>query len=80
MKDLSNNIQVITITHLPQIVSFADEHLKIIKEQTENGTNTIIKVLNYEERIYEIANIISGNNINSEALDYAKELLRENSK
>ncbi len=75
LKSLSDNRQIISISHLAQIASNADNHIKIYKE-TEKGRNiTKAKVLNADERIEEIAKIISGEKITEHAIKHAEELL-----
>ncbi len=75
LKEMSKNIQVIAITHLPQIAAKADTHLKVYKEVADEQTNTRLVLLNDEERIYELATLISGNKVTPAALDAAKELM-----
>ena len=75
LQNISKNSQVLCITHLPQVASLADNHLKISKEINDNRTNTKILVLNKEQRINEIASMISNNNISEASLKYAEELL-----
>ena len=77
LKSLSDNRQIISISHLAQIASNADNHIKIYKE-TEKGRNiTKAKVLNANERIEEIAKIISGEKITEHAIKHAEELLND---
>lgn len=77
---ISTNSQVLCITHLPQVASLATNHFKISKEIKDNKTYTIIEKLSYEERINEIANMLSNGNITENSLKYAEELLNNNSK
>lgn len=67
--------QVISITHLPQIAARGAVHYKVYKEDTETGTNSHILQLNNEERINEIANMLSGATLTEAALNNAKALL-----
>lgn len=67
--------QVISITHLPQIAARGSVHYKVYKEDTETGTNSYIRQLNQEERINEIANMLSGATLTEAALNNAKALL-----
>ena len=69
------NRQVISITHLPQIAAKGSTHYKVYKEDTEVGTNSHIRQLNHEERIHEIANMLSGATLTEAALNNAKALL-----
>ena len=76
LKEISKNSQVLCITHLPQVASIGDIHLKISKEILDNRTHTKISKLSYEERINEIAGMISNNNITEASIKYAEELLK----
>ena len=67
--------QVISITHLPQIAARGANHYKVYKEDTEDGTNSHIRPLTHEERINEIANMLSGATLTEAALNNAKALL-----
>ena len=67
--------QVISITHLPQIAARGAHHYKVYKEDTEVGTNSHIRILNEEERINEIALMLSGATLTEAALNNAKALL-----
>ena len=71
--------QVISITHLPQIAAKGANHYKVYKEDTETGTNSHIRQLNQEERIHEIANMLSGATLTEAALNNAKALLNNKS-
>lgn len=78
MKKLTENLQVIAITHLPQIASQGSSHFKVFKEEKTNHTQTNIQLLNPEERIQEIAQMLGGKDISETALLHAKELLTLN--
>lgn len=69
--------QVISITHLPQIAALGKHHYKVFKEETETGTVSQLIELNKEERIHEIAQMLSGSDISEAALANAKELLKD---
>ena len=71
--------QVISITHLPQIAARGAVHYKVYKEDTETGTNSYLLRLNEEERINEIANMLSGATLTDAALNNAKALLNNES-
>ena len=75
IKDISLNSQVITITHLPQVASLSNNHIKISKEIIKGRTYTSIKELNIEEKIYEIALMISDGKVTNKQLEYAKEMV-----
>ena len=71
-----SNRQVISITHLPQIAARGTTHYKVYKEDTDTGTNSHIRQLNEEERIHEIAHMLSGATLTEAALNNAKALLK----
>ena len=71
--------QVISITHLPQIAARGTTHYKVYKEDTDTGTNSHIRQLNNEERINEIAHMLSGSTLTEAALNNAKALLNNES-
>lgn len=75
LKQMSEDLQVISITHLPQIASRGSKHFKVIKDHSQDVTNSKIITLNTEDRIVEIASMLSGNVISEHALNNAKELL-----
>ncbi|CAM3095999.1 DNA repair protein RecN [Streptobacillus felis] len=75
LKELSSRVQIICVTHSPQIAAKADSQFLIYKESDKNKTNTKIKKLNKEERIREIARILSGDNITKASLEIAKEMM-----
>jgi DNA repair protein RecN (Recombination protein N) len=68
--------QVISITHLPQIAALGTTHYKVEKEETVQGTISRMIELSSEERIREIAQMLSGSDISDAAIQNAKELLR----
>ncbi len=68
--------QVLSITHLPQIAALGKHHYKVLKEETENGTISRMTELTEDERIQEIAQMLSGSDISEAALANAKELLK----
>ena len=75
MKQMSNNMQVFTITHLPQIAAKGNSHFKVFKTDIEEVTHTQLKKLNEDERIVEIAQMLGGLNITDSAMAHAKQLL-----
>ncbi len=75
MQQMSNNMQVIAITHLPQIASKGNNHYKVFKKEVNGVTTTSLKQLTAEERVVEIAEMLSGKDISDSALTHAKELL-----
>ena len=75
MKSMSINMQVISITHLPQVAAKANNHLKVFKITRNEKTSTKLKNLNFNERVSEIAEMLSGDESAVSAYDLAKELL-----
>ena len=75
MEQLSDNLQVITITHLPQIASKGQSHYFVYKDDEADTTRTRIKQLDSNERILEIAKMLSGDKPGESALQNARELL-----
>lgn len=75
MKSMSGHLQVITITHLPQVAGKGDGHFKVYKQDSESDTTTHIIQLSTDERINEIARMLSGSKITEEAINNAKTLI-----
>ena len=76
MKEMGdNNRQVISITHLPQIAALGTNHYKVEKNDNAEGTTTTMRRLSPEERITEIAQMLSGSNVSEAAKENAKTLL-----
>lgn len=75
MKGMSNNMQIFAITHLPQIAAKGDSHFKVFKSTIDDDTQSELKLLSQEERVMEIAQMLSGTNISDSALNHAKQLL-----
>ena len=78
IKEISLSSQVIIITHLPQVASLSNNHIKISKEIINGRTYTTIKELSLEEKIYEIALMISDGKVSQKQLEYAKEMVINN--
>ena len=77
MQEMGNNErQVISITHLPQIAALGSVHYKVEKKDTASGTTSCMRQLNADERISEIAQMLSGSDISEAAIQNAKELLK----
>lgn len=74
MKKISKKQQVICITHLAQVASFANNHLFIEKEQMDNTSKVHVRLLNEKESVYELAKMISGKEITQQSIDHAKKL------
>ena len=75
LRELSKNTQIICVTHSPQIAGKAQQQFFIKKEIENNFTETKVHELNTEERIREIARIISGDNITEASINHAKEIM-----
>lgn len=75
MKELSTHLQVITITHLPQVAGKGDQHFKVYKQDEDDSTITHITQLDENERLNEVARMLSGSNITPEALANARTLM-----
>ncbi|MCF8298477.1 MAG: DNA repair protein RecN [Saprospiraceae bacterium] len=78
LKSMSEKMQVIAITHIPQIAGKGSEHFYVYKESDKETTKTLIKKLNKDERVLEIAKMLSGENVSNAATETARELLSEN--
>jgi len=77
MSSMSDNMQVIAITHLPQIAAKGDHHFKVYKTEINNKTETNIKVLTENERVEELAEMLSGKEIVDSAVVHARQLLNQ---
>ncbi len=78
MGDIARNIQVIAITHLPQVASHGDNHLKVYKSDEDESTHTHVAMLDHEQHVMEIARMLSGKDINQAAIDNARTLIQQN--
>lgn len=77
MKSISQYSQILCITHLPQVASIGNYHIHIYKQVAQNRTTTHYKYLNLEERIEEVALMLSGDKMSLYALEHAKAMLKE---
>lgn len=77
MQEMGNRMQVISITHLPQIAARGVVHYFVYKKEGEETTSSHIRRLSHEERINELAHMLSGATVTNAALNNAKELLKE---
>ena len=75
MLQMSSNMQVMSITHLPQIAGIGDQHYKVYKEEVSGKIKTQLRLLNDDERIIEIAEMLGGKELTPSALAHAKALL-----
>ncbi len=76
MKKVASHRQVITVTHLPQIAAFADTHFKVLKISSKQGVETRVEQLKNNDRIVEIASMLSGEKITEASMQQARELLK----
>ncbi len=74
MQQMSRHMQVISITHLPQIAALADAHYKVFKKVIDNTTQTFLTLLDEDARIEELAEMLGGKNIKESAMRHAQEL------
>lgn len=75
MEKIAKSAQVLAITHLPQVAAMSDHHFYIYKKSLDNKTYTIVKPLNDEEKINEVARLLSGNDVSDSFIIAAKELI-----
>ncbi|GAB1309570.1 DNA repair protein RecN [Urechidicola sp. KH5] len=76
MQNMSNTMQVVSITHLPQIAAKGNQHYKVFKEENKSGIiHTQLQQLNQEERVVEIAEMLGGKDLSESAISHAKSLL-----
>jgi len=75
MHQMSRNMQIFSITHLPQVASKGDHHFRVYKEDDSSSTQTKMKALNDDERVVELAEMLGGKSISDAAMAHARELL-----
>lgn len=75
MKEMSATMQIFAITHLPQIAAKGDSHFKVFKSTVDDDTQSELKLLSQDERVIEIAQMLSGAVVSDSALNHAKALL-----
>lgn len=75
MKQMSEDIQILTITHLPQVAAKGQQHLKIYKTTNDNKTVTSLSILSPQEKVEEIAKMLSGKELTKAALENARNLI-----
>ena len=80
MADIARSIQVIAITHLPQVAANGDHHLRVFKTDTDVETLTRVETLDAEEHVMEIARMLSGKDLKQAAIENAKSLIKHNKK
>jgi len=76
MKEMAEDMQLIVITHLAQVAAKGNENYKVIKEEVSGKTKSNIIPLNQEEKLQEIAQLLSGSKITEAAISQAKELMK----
>jgi DNA repair protein RecN (Recombination protein N) len=76
LSGMGKYMQVINITHLPQVASRGTRHYHVYKDDTDNSTFTRVKLLSHDERILEVARLLSGSEITETAMKNARELLK----
>lgn len=80
LSDMGEHLQVINITHLPQIAAYGEHHYRVFKDHADRGTRTQIRLLEPEERVHEIAQMLSGAEVTEVALANARALLANQGK
>ena len=78
MQQIARYNQVLVISHLPQVAAIATNQINICKKEENDLTYTYIEYLTYEQRIYNIASMLSGKNVSSLAIETAKQMIDEN--
>ena len=76
IKDLSDQSQVVCITHLPQVAKFANTHLLVAKELGESETDVSVDALGEEERVMEIGRMLAGKSVSEKTFEVARELIK----
>lgn len=76
IKDLSDQSQVVCITHLPQVAKFANTHLLVAKESSESETDVSVDALDEEERVMEIGRMLAGKSVSKKTFEVARELIK----
>jgi len=76
LSSMGKYMQVINITHLPQVASRGTRHYHVYKDDTDNSTFTRVKLLSHDERIIEVARLLSGSEVTETAMKNARELLK----
>lgn len=77
LKRVSRNQQVLCITHHPQVAAFADHHFKVKKDAETGRTRTFVDLLSGEERVLEVARMLSGTKISEKTLEHAREMMED---
>ena len=77
MGEISNHLQVISITHLPQVAAYAHTHFKVYKTDEADSTVTHVDLLDEAQHVQEVARMLSGKDVNSAAIENAKSLISQ---
>ncbi len=75
LRKVARGLQVLCITHLPQVAAFADHHYRVEKEETQGRTMTSIVALNEDDRVREMARMLGGARVTERTLEHARELI-----
>lgn len=75
LRQLGENGQVLTVTHLPQVAAQGHQHLYVHKERKQKSTHTAVKTLSYEQRVEEVARMLGGIDLTEESLLHARKIL-----
>jgi DNA repair protein RecN (Recombination protein N) len=78
LKDLARTNQVLCVTHLPQIATFADHHYRIEKKESSGRTKTSIRNITGDERTEEVARMLSGAKVTESSLKHAEQMIKAN--
>lgn len=77
LRQLGENGQVLTVTHLPQVAAQGHQHLYVHKERKQKSTHTAVKVLSHEQRVEEVARMLGGIDLTEESLQHARKILAD---
>lgn len=77
LRQLGENGQVLTVTHLPQVAAQGHQHLYVHKERKQKSTHTAVKVLSHEQRVEEVARMLGGIDLTEESLLHARKILAD---
>ncbi|MEL0029320.1 MAG: DNA repair protein RecN, partial [Betaproteobacteria bacterium] len=75
LREVSDNAQVLCVTHLPQVAALAHSHWRVLKSQSNNTSLTEIELLDFESRVGEVARMLAGATVTEEARAHARQLL-----
>lgn len=78
LKSISKYRQVICVSHLPQVASFANAHFSVFKESDDNNTKTFVNKLDEKQRILEIAKMMAGSSVTDETIVVVKDMIKKN--